>query len=113
MTRLRPLTRRLDRGGGDTVPHRIPVAVPTHRQRIRLQGISMITTTGVPDAIAQAQASLEQDFPGWNIVPSNADRWWAFLDPKRQRKDTVPAEATALEADTSDGLYKQLAAVGS
>ncbi|WP_346049873.1 hypothetical protein [Actinomadura chokoriensis] len=73
----------------------------------------MITTTGVSDAIAQAKAPLERDFPGWNIVHSSAGRWWAFLDPNRRRKDMAPIKDTALDADTSEGLYEKLAAVGS
>ncbi|GAA1835614.1 hypothetical protein GCM10009735_83920 [Actinomadura chokoriensis] len=39
--------------GGDTDPHRIPVTVPTHRQRIRLQGnTSMNETLDVYEPLA-------------------------------------------------------------
>ncbi|MGI5206217.1 hypothetical protein ACQEU6_32175 [Spirillospora sp. CA-108201] len=73
----------------------------------------MNTTTDVSDAIARAKAPLKRDFPNWNIVHSSADRWWAFLDPKRRGRDTAPTRTTAVDADTAEGLYKLLAAAES
>jgi hypothetical protein len=86
---------------------------PPYSPRIRQQETSMNTTTDVADAIARAKAPLERDFPGWNIVHSDADRWWAFLDPKRRPKDKASARTTTVDANTPEGLYKLLAAAES
>ncbi|WP_171069443.1 hypothetical protein [Actinomadura geliboluensis] len=68
----------------------------------------MNETTDVADPIARAKAPLQRDFPEWNIVYSSANRWWAFLDPKRRGRDTAPTRTTAVDADTSEGLYELL-----
>ncbi|MFA1538049.1 hypothetical protein [Actinomadura monticuli] len=67
----------------------------------------MNTTTGAP--VTRDKALLKRDFPDWNFVHSDADRWWAFLDPKRRGKDMATARTTALDADTAEELYKLLA----
>ncbi|NEA27628.1 hypothetical protein [Actinomadura bangladeshensis] len=73
----------------------------------------MNRTTDASDAITRAKAPLQRNFLSWNIVHSSVDQWWAFRDPNRQRKDTAPAKVAALDADTSEGLYKLFAAVES
>ncbi len=45
-----------DCGGGGTDPHRIPVTVPTHRQRIRYKGTSMNETLDVYEQLAAAES---------------------------------------------------------
>lgn len=73
----------------------------------------MNETLDVSDAIARAKAPLERDFPAWNIVHSDAGRWWAFLDPNRRRKDSASAQTTSVDADTSEGLHELLTTVES
>jgi hypothetical protein len=75
--------------------------------RIRQQGISMDITTDVSAAIARAKAPLQRDFPDWNIVHSDADRWWAFLAPDR-RKAHPDIQTVDMDADTSEGLRAKL-----
>lgn len=73
----------------------------------------MNESTDVAEPVTWAKASLKQEFPDWNIVYSSEGRWWAFLDPRRQRKGASSNRVTAVDADTSEVLRERLAEVES
>ncbi|MGP4029683.1 hypothetical protein [Actinomadura sp. 3N407] len=70
----------------------------------------MTASTSPP--VDAAKAELKRDFPDWNIVHSNTDRWWAFLAPDRResRPDVHPLD---IDADTPEELHDKLAAAES
>ncbi|KAB2341874.1 hypothetical protein [Actinomadura rudentiformis] len=61
----------------------------------------------------EIKAALRRDFPGWSIITTNRDRWWATRNPERDPVTgrLVDHFVTAVEADTSDELHAKLAEV--
>lgn len=55
-------------------------------------------------AEAADRASLQRDYPGWQIWRSNGGRWWAT------RLESRPPQPRSLDADTAAALRAQLPA---
>ncbi|MFI0451881.1 hypothetical protein [Actinomadura sp. 6N118] len=60
--------------------------------------------------LAEAKAALRRDFPGWSIITTNRDRWWATRNPERdpETRRLVDHSVTALDANTAEELRAQL-----
>lgn len=58
----------------------------------------------------EAKAALRREFPGWSIIFSTRERWWATRNPVINRRTGryIGHDCTALDADTPDALREQL-----
>ncbi|GAA2635438.1 hypothetical protein SMC26_08445 [Actinomadura fulvescens] len=61
----------------------------------------------------QTKAALRKEFPGWSIITTNRDRWWATRNPERDPKVRwlVDHSVTAVDADTAEELRAKLGEV--
>jgi hypothetical protein len=53
------------------------------------------------------KAALRKEFPGWSIILSDRDRWWATRNPRRTHR-LLEHGVTALETDSPHELRAQL-----
>lgn len=58
------------------------------------------------DKVAQTRRALRAEFPGWNILYTDRQRWWATRGPKPGTQ--VNNGASALDADTPEQLRELL-----
>ncbi|WP_067471574.1 hypothetical protein [Actinomadura hibisca] len=63
-------------------------------------------TVSAPDRAEQQK--LREEFPGWSIIITDRDRWWATRGPLPRDQ---AGEVADLEDDTADGLRAKLQAV--
>jgi hypothetical protein len=63
--------------------------------------------------LAEAKAALRVEFPGWSIITTNRERWWATRNPVRDptTRRYVDHRVTVLDADTPGELRAKLAEV--
>lgn len=72
----------------------------------------MPQTTSATD-FAEIKAALRAEFPGWSIITTNRERWWATRNPVRDPMTNrlVHHNVTAVDADDADALREQLTKV--
>ncbi|MFI0451139.1 hypothetical protein [Actinomadura sp. 6N118] len=60
--------------------------------------------------LAEAKAALRRDFPGWSIITTNRERWWATRNPDRDPMTNrlMDHHVTAVDADSAEDLRQQL-----